>query len=1538
MIRRFVTPAVVVAAGLPVSVLGQQTNWLDATSGNWSDAARWDNGVPGMLSDVVIDATGAAYESLVTSDFTLNSLLLDSADATLRIQSGGSLTLLDNAVIRNGIFALNGAAVNGGTLTFEAGAVQQYSSFGSNIFDGVTVIGDLNLSGTTSTLRLRNGTSVSGQINLTGSNARLGFEGTQTISGSTIVASGTSNKTITVEGDGVVTLAADSSISAERLTIGGAFAIGGNDRNFVNQGTINANVSSSTGIQVSGLNSFSNEGTINVSNGGRFVSVASAGSFSNSGTVSVVGAGSLFALRNANWTNSGMISVTDGTIELGGSTTTADAGIGAGRISGNADSTLNVTGTIDNTGASISSDSFAGDFRLSGGRLLGGSLLNVGGSELNFSNSGSNMLDGVTVDGDLNLSGTSSTVRLSNGTTVSGQISLTGSNARLGFDGTQTLSGMTINADGTTNLQLTLEGDGTTTLAADSTITARRLSIGGAFAIGGANRNFVNQGTIRADVANNSGINVLSLNSFTNEGQIEVSNGGRFTVASSAGEFANDGEITVFGADSLVALESGNWTNSGMIDVMGGTLRLGGTYSAASSGLTAGRIVGNSGGTLVLSGTLDNTGATFSTGDFGGDIRVEGARIDGGTLINMGGGALGFSSSGSNILDGVEVIGDLDLAGASSTVRWRAGTSVSGHVNMVGSNTRVGLEGTQTISDTDFVALGNTNSQLTVEGNGTVTLSTDTSVTAQRATLGGAFAIGGSDRNLISEGTIRANVANSTGIQVNGLNSFTNSGAVEVTNGGRFAVLTGVSMSSNAGDLTANGNNSRILIDSNVWDNSGNVTATGAGSEIAIRANDWSNNGMISVTDGRLELGGGFTTDGSGLNAGRISGNAASRLDISGALDNTGSSFSTGDFAGQVRLAGGRITGGTLNNLMGDDLEFTSSTGNILDGVSVNGDLTLGGSSSTVRWRNGVTVSTGQVNLTGSNARLGFEGTQTLEGTDFVSVGNASKQLTIESNGTTVTLAADSSISGQRLNIGGAFVSGGADRHFVNLGNINANEANSTGIQATSMGTFTNDGAISVTNGGGFRSTSSVGSLINNGVMSATGAGSQIFIQSDWMNNGAVNIVGAGSELDVLSDWASAGTISVTDGNLELGGSFTTMGSGLGDGRITGNAGSRLQLDGSLDNTGAGFSTDVFGGTFQLAGGRITGGSLTNVMGSELTFTSSASNVLDGVQVIGGLSLDSASATVRLRNGTTVSGQVLLTGSNARVGFESGQTISGFDFVATGNNTKQLTVEGNGTVTLGADSSISAERMNIGGAFFTGGGDRHFINDGVISANVMNTTGIQVTSLNSFTNNGLIEAVNGGRFFVQPSVTITNLDALGTLADGTYRVGANSELDLSDVIVTNDADIQLFGENADFVGLSSLGENNGALTIGEGFSFALDGALGFGDSSSFTVAVSGTGDSLIAALLTVNGTADLDGLLTLDFSDYSISGFTTETTVQFLAADAFSGAFDSIAVTGINADLVNFDAGQGTFTLVPAPGSLLVVGAFASLLRTRRRF
>ena len=136
-----------------------------------------------------------------------------------------------------------------------------------------------------------------------------------------------------------------------------------------------------------------NEGSIDSDGGGTIaIDGGAATSWSNAAGGSLEANGGTLTLDDA-WSSAGQIVVNNSTLNLGGSFTTASLS-SLSRTGG----AVNLTGALDNTGATLVLDAATGSFNLTGGSLKGGALATLDGTSL-ASTLGGGTLDGVTVGG-----------------------------------------------------------------------------------------------------------------------------------------------------------------------------------------------------------------------------------------------------------------------------------------------------------------------------------------------------------------------------------------------------------------------------------------------------------------------------------------------------------------------------------------------------------------------------------------------------------------------------------------------------------------------------------------------------------------------------------------------------------------------------------------------------------------------------------------------------------------------------------------------------------------------------------------------------------------------------------------------------------------------------------------------------------------------------------------------------------------------------------------------------------------------------------
>ncbi len=562
-------------------------------------------------------------------------------------RSGGTLTLtgtLNNAgstfslTPNLGVLTLNGGTISGGTVDNSGGQALAFSNSGSNVLSNLTVSGGLIIANNGGTARLDNSSQVAGTVTLSGTGALLAFNQDATVTGLTVnLGSAGINAFVSVEGNHTVTL--DNTIFLHGVGNIGQARIFGGTNTLINQGIISADVSGQT-LNINPDN-FTNQGTLNAVNG---ATLTLTGNVTNNGTI--VANGSTLNL-NGTFTGgvSGVVNATNSTLNLGGTFTT----VGLNQIT-RTGGTLTLTGTLNNAGSTFSLTPNLGVLTLNGGTISGGIVSNIGGDALAFSNSGSNTLSNLTVNGGFTIANGSGTVRLESGTQVTGTVNLTGTGSLLAFNQDATMTGLTVNMGSTgINAFVSVEGNHTVTL--DNTVFLHGVgNIGQARIFGGTNA-LINQGIITADVSGQT-LNI-NPNNFTNQGTLNAINGSILTLT---GNVTNSGTIVV-NASTLNLNGTFTGGSAGVVNATNATVNLGGTFTTA--GLSQ---ITRNGGTLTLSGTLTNTASTFSLTPNLGVLTLNSGTIIGGTVDNSSGQALAFSKqrcqqqnvSVEQLIDGTE--------------------------------------------------------------------------------------------------------------------------------------------------------------------------------------------------------------------------------------------------------------------------------------------------------------------------------------------------------------------------------------------------------------------------------------------------------------------------------------------------------------------------------------------------------------------------------------------------------------------------------------------------------------------------------------------------------------------------------------------------------------------------------------------------------------------------------------------------------------------------------------------------------------------
>jgi YVTN family beta-propeller protein len=436
----------------------------------------------------VIGSNGLA----VTNQGTINANLPAEGALTLNpngftnqgllaATSGGTL-VLSNSTITNGagtiqvngatsaVQFVNGAVIQGGTLATLNGGALTNPGGNSITFDGSTAQGTLNIAGT---YIGANGstTFLKGTINNTGA-IQLNETANNTFLSMAAPVSLTGNGTVTLSTGGPggtpIINQAGGTLTNVGNTLQGSGVIGSNGLTVVNQGTINANASSSLVLNPTSL---TNQGALEATGVGMLqvsTSVSNAG-----GSIVANGAAAAVQFANGisiqggtlNGINSGFVgSFSGNTLTLDGTANTVSIASGGTYTVGN-NSTTNIQGTINNNGTLLLDST--GSSTVLNAASGGATLTGVGAVTMT---SGPNLFQGASLLNAGNIILDSATFNVTSYTQSAGlfQVTVTGSASPVAFN----LNGGTAQVDGGLSASKGVTVTGTGTLSGDGTIVS----------------------------------------------------------------------------------------------------------------------------------------------------------------------------------------------------------------------------------------------------------------------------------------------------------------------------------------------------------------------------------------------------------------------------------------------------------------------------------------------------------------------------------------------------------------------------------------------------------------------------------------------------------------------------------------------------------------------------------------------------------------------------------------------------------------------------------------------------------------------------------------------------------------------------------------------------------------------------------------------------------------------------------------------------------------------------------------------------------
>ncbi|MDP1902018.1 MAG: choice-of-anchor D domain-containing protein [Rubrivivax sp.] len=866
--------------------------------------------------------------------------------------------------------------------------------------------------------------------------------------------------------------------------------------------------------------------------------------------------------------------------------------------------------------------------------------------------------------------------------------------------------------------------------------------------------------------------------------------------------------VTVNSAQSILTL-----TNGGGINI-----------DAASLTLTAGGSTNNTGGVINIANAAV--------------LNQFGQAIAGGTINTTGTGALVANSTVANFLNNVTLNGTLDMASiANSRQRIVNGATINGAVNIsnggiLSLDSASTTGGAQTLGGNATINLNDAGARLALDGAGVTTLGANVVVRGQ-GSIGQPINVGGNN-TLVNQGLISADVNGGTLsiTPLGGSGSVVNQGTLRATNGATLMLSTGIGNA--AGQILAQ--NGSAVRQSSVTISGGTIATSGTGTFQAISS---ASNFLDGVSlSGTLDL----TTI---INSRERIINGAT---INGAVNVGNGGILSLDSA--VTSGGAQTLGGTAVINLNDAAARLAIEG--------NGSTTLG---------SGITVR-GQGNI-GAAANVGGTNVLTNNGLISADVGGGTLSITPPAgSGSFINNGILQAVSGGTLllstnilaNAGSQIIAGAGSAVVQNGVRINGFFSSSGGGNFTAVSSSAN-----FLDGVNFTGTLDLGSIVNARERIANGA----------TINGVVNISNGG--ILGLDSSATAGgnqtlagavVINLNDAGAHLsidGNGTTTLASGVTV-RGQGNIGTAAFVGGTnvLTNNGL-ISADVAGGTLNItppagSGSFINNGTLQAINGARLllstnvtanpsgqiiagagssvvqngvrvngvinasgtgvfTAISSAANFLDGVNLTGTLDLGSiVNARERIINGATINGAVNISnggilGLDSAVG-AANQTLGGAAVINLNDASARLSVDGNGTTTLGANVVVRGQG-NIGTPGFVGGTNTLF-NNGTILADGGTLSITNPAGSGSLAGTGTLQT-SGGTL----NLATTTGSTQGRLVMG----GAGSALNLNtqNLTITNDYANAQSGSGNSFIARAGV-SGTGKILAGGDAAQAITGA------------------------------------------------------------------------------------------------------------------
>ncbi len=907
--------------------------WINDETMTLADSDLEFNGTWANTGQINVTGTPVELDGMTTS--TGLGVITSDGEVLLTATVDNTSQTMDVDNLPAGLIFTSTGRINGGTISGAAG-LKTANGITVNL-DGVTMATDFTLNNA-STLNLYNGMELSGTFTFAsmGNNTSLIAQGGQFISGTGTMLFGGMTGSDTVnrmyQQTAGQTLTLGPMLTVESDTTGGRIGLETGSRGMEILGTVKSTISGRQ-VRIEGQPlSFDADKLLSTNGGGFYIS----GDFTiQSGDTLAVTGGEVDL--KGDWINEGTVVVTDGDLNLEGfwdndGTITANNSLGEldgdlatadfGTI--NSDGQVLLTATVDNTSDVLDLDDLpAGLVFANTGRINGGIV--AGSSALVTATSATLYLDDVTFETDFVLNN-ASVVNLYTGLKLTGTrftLASIGNNTSVVAQGGLTVDGPgTIEFAGSTNsdtVNRLYQQTAGQTLVFGPTIAFETVSTGGRIGLETGLRGLDIQGPVNSDLTDRF-VRIEGEPANFRGDLLTASDGGKYYFG---GAWANDEIITL--SNSNVVFE-GDWSNSsGQVNLINSPLELDGETTTAGLGVIT------SDSDVLLTGTVDNTGATLNVDTLpAGLIFTTGGRINGGTITGMAG--LETANSVTVNLDDVTMATDFTLNNAA-TLNLYNGMTLSGTFTFAsdGNNTTLIAQGGQTIGGTGTIVFGGTTGGDTTnrmyQGSAGQTLTLASTLTVESDTSAGSLGWPGA-RGMAVLCDVISDVSGRQ-VYLQGAPLSFDADRLFATGGGGFHINGDWTLQ--FGDtLTVNGGEVDLI--GGTWENAGAIEVENGDLNLD---GTWSNTGSIDLINTPLELDGNVTTAGLGTI------NSDSTVTLTATLDNAGSTLNTDALPTGFSLGGSAyIDGGNISGSAG--LTVNNSSIVDLDGVTLGTDLTVG--------------------------------------------------------------------------------------------------------------------------------------------------------------------------------------------------------------------------------------------------------------------------------------------------------------------------------------------------------------------------------------------------------------------------------------------------------------------------------------------------------------------------------------------------------------------------------------------------------------------